>query len=74
MRYYIADETQPKGFLEVTESEYNALFGAEPIRPYVHGVYNGTLALEAVPLEHQAAVRAAVANMTSRWGPYKDEE
>ena len=72
MRYYIADESQPKGFIEVSEAEYNSLFGDEIIRPYAQAVYSGAIAVEDVPTEHQEAVRTVVANKISRWGIYDE--
>ena len=73
MRYYIADESQLKGFIEVSEAEYNSLFGDETIRPYAQAVYRGAIAIGDVPTEHQEAVRTVVANKISRWGLYDEE-
>ena len=72
MRYYIADESQPKGFIEVTEAEYISLFGDNTIRPYVQAVYCGEIAIEDVPAVHQGEVRTVVAKRVSRWGLYDE--
>ena len=72
MRYYIADESQPKGFIEVTETEYNALFGDATIRPYAQAVYRGEMAIYDVPYEHQSSVMSIVANKISRWWQYEN--
>ena len=74
MRYYIADESCQKGFVEVTETEYNALFGDVTIRSYVQAVYRGDVLIEDIPTEYQAAVRIVVANKIDRWGAYKNIE
>lgn len=74
MRYYIADENQPNGFVEVSEAEYNSLFGDDTIRPYVQAVYRGDIAIVDVPEEHREAVRTVVANKISRWGQYTETD
>ena len=72
MKYYIADESQPNGFLEVTETEYNSLFGDAKIRPYAQAVYRGDIAIDDVPTEHREAVQIVIANRVSRWGLYEN--
>lgn len=74
MRYYILDDSQPNGFVEVTESEYNAVFGYIAIRSYVHGVYQDEMDIDDVPHEHREAVREAVANKVRRWGEANIDE
>ena len=74
MRYYIADESQTNGFLEVSEAEYNALFGDESIRFYVQAVYRGDIVIDKVPAEHQEAVQIVVANKVKRWGLHTTDE
>ena len=72
MRYYIADESQENGFIEVTEVEYNALFGDETIRPYVQSVYRREIMIEDVPVEYQEAVQIVIDNRVQRWGLYEE--
>ena len=74
MKYYIADESQAKGFLEISEAEYKALFGDDVTRPYVQAVYRGDIVIDDVPGEHQEAVQTIVANKVSQWGMYEDQE
>ena len=74
MRYYIFDEKQPNGFLEVTKGEYIALFGDEVTGPYVQAVYRGDIVIDDVPGEHREAVQTIVANKVSQWGMYEDQE
>ena len=74
MRYYIEDANQPNGFLEVTEAEYNALFGDDITRPYVQAVYYGDMTIDDVPAEHREAVKTVISNKVSRWGLYKNIE
>lgn len=70
MRYYVADEKHPKGFVEVTETEYNALFGDKTIRPYAQAVYHNEMAIDDVPVELKASVQMVVDNRINRWGLY----
>lgn len=72
-RYYIADRTQPKGFIEVTESEWNALIGTEETRPYTYNVYCGELSIDDVPEELREQVQAIVNNKITRWGTYDSQ-
>ena len=74
MKYYIADDSQAKGFVEVSEAEYNALFGDATIRPYVQSVYRGDVTLDNVPAEYKKAVQIVVANKISRWGQYTETD
>ncbi len=71
MKYYIEDKSQPKGFIETTETEYMALFGDDTIRPYVQAVYCGEIAIDDVPYEYQETVQAVVSNKVNRWGLYE---
>lgn len=73
-RYYISDENQPLGFLEVSEAEYTALFGDETTHHYVSAVYQGELHIDDVPTDLQASVQAAVDNRINRWGLYENIE
>lgn len=72
--YYIADNTQPKGFIEITEAEWNALIGTEETRPYANQVYRGTLSIDEVPEELRAGVQAIVDTKIARWGTYETRE
>ena len=74
MRYYIFDEKQPNGFLEVTKDEYIALFGDELTDPYVSKVYRGEIHISDVPAELQASVQAVVDNRIDRWGQYTETD
>lgn len=71
-RYYIADETQPKGFVEVTENEFHALVGCDEIRNYVMDVYHNEIPLSAVPEELREQVQTVVNNKIARWGTYEN--
>lgn len=72
--YYIADNTQPKGFIEVTEAEWNALIGTEETRPYANQVYRGELSIEEVPEDLREAVQAVVDTKIARWGTYESRD
>ena len=72
--YYIADNTQPKGFVEVTEAEFYALIGTEETRPYANRVYRGELSIDEVPEELRAEVQAVVDTKIARWGTYETRE
>lgn len=74
MKYYIADDSQAKGFVEVSEAEYNALFGDDAIRPYVQAVYCGEITIDDVPTEYQECVQTVVSNKVSRWGLYTETD
>lgn len=72
--YYIADNTQPKGFIELTEAEWNTLMGTEETRPYASKVYRGELFINEVPAELQEAVQAVVDAKIARWGIYESRD
>ena len=72
--YYIADNTQPKGFIELTEAEFYALIGTEKTRPYATKVYRGELSIEEVPEELRAEVQAVVDAKIARWGTYESRD
>ena len=72
--YYIADNTQPKGFVEVTEAEFYALIGTEETRPYANRVYRGELSIDEVPEELRAEVQTVVDTKIARWGTYETRE
>ena len=74
MRYYIEDQSQPNGFIEVSENEYKDLFGDNEIHPYVQAVYRGEIAINDVPTEHQEVVQTIVSNRVSRWGEFNDSD
>lgn len=73
-RYYIADNTAPRGFVELTESEWYALMGDETTSPYDGKVYRGEIAMEEVPEDIREAVAAVVAAKVERWGLYTERE
>ena len=71
-RYYVTDSTAPKGFVELTETEWLALMGDETTRPHAIKVYRGEMAIDEVPAELQAAVQAVVDTKVARWGLYSE--
>lgn len=71
-RYYVADNTAPKGFVELTKTEWLALMGDETTRPHASKVYRGEMAIDEVPAELQAAVQAVVDTKVARWGLYSE--
>lgn len=73
-RYYISDPTAPKGFVELTYSEWLALFGTDEARPYASQVYRGELALDEVPADIREDVEAIVQTKIDRWGLYSERE
>ena len=73
-RYYITDPTAPKGFVELTESEWLALFGTDTTRPYASQVYRGEITLDDVPEDIREEVEAVVATKVARWGLYSERE
>lgn len=73
-RYYISDPTAPKGFVELTESEWLALMGTEETRPYANKVYRGEMTIDEVPEELQEAVSSVVATKVDRFGLYEERE
>lgn len=72
--YYITDNTQPKGFIELTEDEWNAIVGTDGIRPYANQVYRGIITLDEVPEELSEDVQTVVNNKIAKWGEYKEQE
>lgn len=72
--YYITDNTQPKGFVEITEAEFYALIGTDETRPYASQVYRGELSIEEVPEDLREAVQAIVDAKIARWGTYETRE
>lgn len=57
MKYYIFDRTHPKGFYEVTESEYNEhkQFSLN-VKNYVDRIQNNEITINDVTETYQAAV------------------
>lgn len=72
--YYIADNTQPKGFIELTESEFYALLGTDELRPYANQVYRGIITIDEVPEELREEVQTVVNNKIARWGTYESRD
>lgn len=72
-RYYIADNTQPKGFIELSEAEFVALYGTDETRPYTGKLYRGEITIDDVPSELREEVQTIVANKIARWGAYSSE-
>ena len=73
-RYYITDPTAPKGFVELTETEWLSLFGTDETRPYASRVYRGEITLDDVPEDIREEVEAVVATKAARWGLYSERE
>lgn len=71
--YYITDPSAEKGFVEVTEEEFNAIIGTEETRPYASKVYRGELSIEEVPEELREAVQSVVDAKIARWGEYNKQ-
>lgn len=71
-RYYVADNTAPKGFVELTETEWLALMGDETTRPYATNVYRGEMPIDEVPAELQETVQAVVDTKIARFGLYSE--
>lgn len=72
--YYIADPSAERGFIEVTEAEFNALLGTEETRPYASKVYRGIISIEEVPEDLRSQVQAVVNNKIARFGEYHSQE
>lgn len=72
--YYIADKTQPKGFLEITEAQWVIIMGTEEVRPYANKVYCGEMSIDDVPEEIREETQAVVKAKTARFGRYEDRE
>lgn len=73
-RYYISDPTAPKGFVELTESEWLALHGTDEAAPYASQVYRGEITLGDVPEAIREEVEAVVQAKVARWGLYSERE
>lgn len=73
-RYYITDPTAPKGFVELTESEWLALHGSDEAAPYASKVYRGEITLDDVPEAIREEVEAVVQAKIDRWGLYSERE
>ena len=73
-RYYVADPTAERGFVEISESEWLALMGTEEVRPYTGKVYRGKMDISEVPEELREEVAAVVAEKVKRWGLYSERE
>jgi hypothetical protein len=72
--YYIADSTQPRGFVEVSEEEFTAVIGDDTTRPYAGKVYRGEMTIEEVPEELREAVQAVVDAKIERFGVYIEQD
>ena len=72
--YYLSDPSADKGFVEVTETEFNAIVGTEETRPYANQVYRGELSINEVPEDLREAVQAVVDAKITRWGEYNKQE
>lgn len=70
--YYISDTTAPRGFVEVTESEYISLVGTDETRPYVGKLYRGEITAADVPDNIRADVVQTVSNRIARFGTYAE--
>lgn len=72
--YYISNPSLPRGFEEVTESEFHAFVGDESTRPYAGKVYRGELSIEEVPEEFRDAVQSVVDAKIARLGVYVEQD
>ena len=72
--YYLSDPSADKGFVEVTETEFNAIVGTEETRPYANQVYRGELSINEVPEDLREAVQAVVDAKITRWGEDNKQE
>lgn len=72
--FYITDRTNPRGFVEVSESEFFALAGDDTTRPYAGKVYRGEMPIDEVPEDLREAVAAVVAARTERFGAWEERE
>lgn len=70
-KYYIADSTNKKGFVEVSQTEFISLLGSETIRPYVKQVYRNAITIDEVPEEYRQEVETVVNNRIARFGEYE---
>lgn len=72
--YYISDNTQPRGFVELSETEYYSLMGDETTRPYANALYRGNITVDKVPEEIRETVQSIVANKIARFGEYNSQQ
>jgi hypothetical protein len=72
--YYLSDPSADRGFVEVTETEFNAIVGTEETRPYANKVYRNELSIDEVPEDLREAVQAVVDAKIARWGEYNKQE
>lgn len=70
-RYYIATNNE-KGFEEITETEFNKLFGIGEARKFSAKVYRGYITIEEVPEELRETVQTIVNNRITRFGAYEN--
>lgn len=70
--YYITDHTQPRGFSELTETEWKSFIGVDEIRPYVAKVYRGKITIDEVPEEYRQEVETIVNNRIARFGEHQE--
>lgn len=72
--YYLTDPSSDKGFVEVSEEEFNVFVGTEETRPYTTKVYRGVISIEDVPEDLRGAVQTVVDAKIARWGEYNKQE
>ncbi len=72
--YYIFDRSQPRGFVEITETEFLALTGDDITRPYANKVYRGEMSIDDVPEDLRESTAAVVAAKTERFGTWSERE
>lgn len=72
--YYIANPSSPKGFEEITESEWNELIGDEEHRNYASKLYRSQITIEDVPEDLRERVLSIVENKIAKWGEYDSQE
>lgn len=72
--YYLTNPNLPRGFDEVTESEFYAIFGDESTRPYTGKVYRGEISINEVPEELREAVQSVVDAKIARFGVYANQD
>lgn len=72
--YYISNPNLPRGFEEVTETEFLAFVGDESTRPYTGKVYRGELSIDEVPEELRDAVQSVVDAKIARLGAYANQD
>lgn len=72
--YYLTNPNLPRGFEEVTESEFLAFVGDESTRPYATKVYRGEISINEVPEELRDAVQSVVDAKIARLGVYANQD